>query len=65
MTLKQQPYHVLDAEGKEVFTGTHQECLRYEIEQDNIELITLPVNDNESPTVYELNDNELNYNYED
>lgn len=65
MTIKQQPYHVLDVDGEEVFTGTHQECLRYEIDNDNIELITVPANDDESPEVYELNDNELNYNYED
>jgi hypothetical protein len=65
MTIKQQPYHVLDVNGKEVFTGTHQECLRYEIDSDDICLQVLPCNDDESPEVYELSDDDYTINYED
>lgn len=64
MTIKQDPYHVLDNEGEEVFTGTHQECLKYELEQDNIELVTLPVNEGTVET-FELEEGDYDYSYED
>jgi len=65
MTIKQDPYHVLDGDGEEVFTGTHQECLRYELDQDNIELVTLPIRDEAVPDVYELEDVDYGINFED
>jgi len=65
MTIKQDPYKVLDVNGKEIFTGTHQECLRYEIENDDICLNTVPANDEESPEVYELAPDQYDINCED
>lgn len=58
------PYHVMNG-NTEVFAGTHQECLRYELDAiDSIDLCTLPNNaDDNIP--YELMDEDLNYRYED
>ena len=65
MTVKQDTHHVLDGDGEEVFTGDYQAGLRYEVDQDNIELITLPVNDEASVEVYELGNDEYDINFED
>lgn len=65
MTIKQDNYHVLNVNGEEVFTGTYQECLRYDIDSDDICLQVLPANDEESVEIYGLGEPDYDINFED
>lgn len=59
-----QPYHVMNG-NTEVFAGTHQECLRHELDAPNsIDLCTLPNNQLEN-VPFDLIDEDIAYSYED